>query len=152
MGLKVEKVIPTVEQEWEEDVNVKKYLRGEGPNLEVLQDKKLKGQLTVKEALNRRSAKAAADVEKWLLPSEPGILETDGIEKTWRIKQVDIVPEVDILSLKKQYDMVLPGPSLSSPLCIHLVSITHSATSALNKRKGMKYAASAYRLRYNEHY
>lgn len=109
MGLKVEKVITTVEQEWEEDVNVKKYLRGEGPNLEVLQDKKLKGQLTVKEALNRRSAKAAADVEKWLLPSEPGILETDGIEKTWRIKQVDIVPEVDILSLKKQYDMVLPG-------------------------------------------
>lgn len=96
----------------EMDVNVKKYLRGEGANLEVLQDKKLKGQLAVKEELFKRSAKAAANVEKWLMPSEGGFLETDGIEKTYRIKQESLGHEVDILSSKNQYDMVLPelGP------------------------------------------
>lgn len=112
MVVKVDKVIPSIEQDGEEDVNVKKYLRGEGANLEALKDKKLKGQLAVSEELYKRSAKAAAGVEKWLLPSEGGFLEADGIEKTWRIKQEAIANEVDILSLKNQFDMVLPelGP------------------------------------------
>lgn len=94
------------------EVKVKKYLRGEGANLEVLQDKKLKGQLAVREELYGKSAKAAAKVEKWLMPSEGGYLEPEGIEKTWRIKQEDIACEVDILSARNQYDIVLPelGP------------------------------------------
>ncbi|XP_021891334.1 U3 small nucleolar RNA-associated protein 7 [Carica papaya] len=94
------------------EVKVKKYLRGEGANLEVLQDKKLKGQLAVREELYGKSAKAAAKVEKWLMPSEGGYLEPEGIEKTWRIKQEDIAREVDILSARNQYDIVLPelGP------------------------------------------
>ncbi|OMP07639.1 hypothetical protein COLO4_07176 [Corchorus olitorius] len=96
----------------EMDLKVKKYLRGEAANLEGLKDKKLKGQLAVREELYGKSAKAAAKIEKWLLPSESGFLEAEGIEKTWRIKQDSIANEVGILSTRNQYDIVLPelGP------------------------------------------
>ena len=43
------------------------------------------------------------------LPSDGGFLEPDGIEKTWNVKQQDLISGVDILSLKNLYDMVLPG-------------------------------------------
>jgi len=43
------------------------------------------------------------------LPAEAGYLETEGLEKTWRVKQTDIANEVDILSSRNQYDIVLPG-------------------------------------------
>ncbi|KAE9457520.1 hypothetical protein C3L33_10578, partial [Rhododendron williamsianum] len=56
-------------------------------NLQDLRNKKLKGQLAVREELYGKSAQAAAKVEKWLMPSEGGYLEAEGIEKTWRIKQ-----------------------------------------------------------------
>lgn len=96
----------------EMDVKVKKYLRGEPAKLDVLTDKKLKGQLTVREALYGKSAQAAAKAEKWLMPSEGGYLEPEGIEKTWRIKQEAIRHEIDISSARNQYDIVLPdlGP------------------------------------------
>lgn len=96
----------------ETDAKVQKYLRGQGSNLEILQDKKLKGQLSVREDLYGKSAKAAAKIEKWLLPSDGGYLEAEGTEKTWRIKQESIAQEVDILSSRSQYDIVLPdfGP------------------------------------------
>ncbi|XP_068663167.1 probable U3 small nucleolar RNA-associated protein 7 [Aristolochia californica] len=91
---------------------VKKFLRGDSANLEVLKDKKLKGQLVAREELYGRSAKAAAKAEKWLMPSAGGYLEAEGLEKTWRIKQETIVREVDLLSSRKAFDIVLPelGP------------------------------------------
>ncbi|KAK9161798.1 hypothetical protein Syun_008139 [Stephania yunnanensis] len=94
------------------DSKVKKYLRGSGTDLEGLKDKKLKGQLAVREDLYGKSAKAAAKAEKWLMPSEEGYLEAEGLEKTWRIKQESIIQEVDILSSRKAFDMILPdlGP------------------------------------------
>ncbi|KAF7820215.1 putative U3 small nucleolar RNA-associated protein 7 [Senna tora] len=106
------------------DLKIKKYLRGEGANLEALKDKKLKGQLSVREELFSKSAKVAAKADKyylqikylkislWLVPSEGGYLEGEGIEKTWRIKQEAISKEVDILSSRKQFDIILPelGP------------------------------------------
>ena len=49
---------------------------------------------------------------QWLLPSEGGYLEAEGIEKTWRIKQDTIGREVDISSAKNQYDIALPGSCL----------------------------------------
>ncbi|KAI5344382.1 PREDICTED: U3 [Prunus dulcis] len=117
MGVKQDdgSIMPTSEQEKisdELDIRVKKFLRGEKTNLEGLQDKKLKGQLAVREELFGKSAQAAAKAEKWLLPSEGGYLEAEGIEKTWRIKQESIAREVDILSARSQYDIVLPdlGP------------------------------------------
>ncbi|KAJ6773074.1 hypothetical protein OIU74_019144 [Salix koriyanagi] len=109
-----EDILPPLEQELshELDMKVKKYLRGEGADLEVLKDKKLKGQLYTRENLYGTSAKTAAKTEKWLLPSAGGYLEAEGIEKTWRIKQDTIGSEVDISSAKNQYDIVLPdfGP------------------------------------------
>lgn len=46
---------------------------------------------------------------QWLMPSEGGYLEAEGIEKTWRFKQEAITREVDILSSRNQYDIILPG-------------------------------------------
>ncbi|XP_011084224.1 probable U3 small nucleolar RNA-associated protein 7 [Sesamum indicum] len=107
-------LIPAAEQgvSEEEDMKVKKYLRGKATDLGALQDKKLKGQLAVREELYGKSAQAAAKAEKWLMPSEGGYLEVEGIEKTWRIRQEAIAGEVDVLSSRKQFDIVLPelGP------------------------------------------
>lgn len=94
------------------DANVKKYLRGDSANLEILKDKKLKGQLAVREKLFGESAKAAAKADQWLRPTEEGYLEPEGLEKTWRISQEEIVREVDISSSRKAFDLTLPdlGP------------------------------------------
>lgn len=43
------------------------------------------------------------------MPSEGGYLEAEGIEKTWTIKQEALAREVDVLSTRSQYDIVLPG-------------------------------------------
>lgn len=49
---------------------------------------------------------------QWLKPSEGGLLETEGpLEKTFSIKQQSILPEVDVLSSTKAFDMKLPGPN-----------------------------------------
>ncbi|KAB1221456.1 Ribosome maturation factor RimM [Morella rubra] len=109
---KTGKIVPPIEEEISEelDLKIKKYLRGGAANLEVLQDKKLKGQLAYRENLYGKSAKAAAKYEKWLMPSEGGYLEAEGpVEKTWRIKQQDIGQAVDISSARNQYDVVLPA-------------------------------------------
>lgn len=109
-----DKIKPPTETEesGELETRIKKYLRGDGANLEALRDKKLRGQLTVREKLYGKSAEAAAKAEKWLMPSEGGYLEAEGIEKTSRIRQESIAREVDISSSRNQYDIVLPdlGP------------------------------------------
>lgn len=89
------------------DPEIKKYLRGKGVSLKNLKDKKLKGKLATKEALYKRSARNAAKVEQWLLPSEGGYLEAEGLEKTSNYKQEDIVREVDLLSSRKAFDIKL---------------------------------------------
>lgn len=53
---------------------------------------------------------------QWLLPCEEGYLEAEGLEKTYRIKQESIVNEVDILSSRKAFDIVLPGECYSLSL------------------------------------
>ncbi|KAK9911546.1 hypothetical protein M0R45_035457 [Rubus argutus] len=109
-----ENIVPPIEQKLSEEMDItrKKYLRGGEANLEVLKDKKLKGQLAVREELHVKTAQAAANAEKYLLPSEEGYLEPEGLEKTWRIKQESIAPAVDISSARNQYDIVVPdlGP------------------------------------------
>uniref|UniRef100_A0A1J3CJS0 Putative U3 small nucleolar RNA-associated protein 7 n=1 Tax=Noccaea caerulescens TaxID=107243 RepID=A0A1J3CJS0_NOCCA len=114
MEVIAEKVMPPDEQEIDVELEAreKKYRRGKGPNLEILTDKKHKTQLASRENLFGKSAKSAAKIEKWLLPAEAGYLETEGLEKTWRVKQTDIAKEVNLLSARNQYDIVLPdfGP------------------------------------------
>ncbi|CAL5021803.1 unnamed protein product [Urochloa decumbens] len=95
------------------EMKVEKYSRGKGADLKALRDKKLRGQLTVKEKLYGQSAKAAAKAEQWLMPTEGGFLEPDDdLEKTYRVQQDSILKEVDLLSSKKPFDMILPvlGP------------------------------------------
>lgn len=95
------------------EMKVAKFSRGKAANLANLRDKKLKGQLTGKEKLIGLSAKAAAQAEKWFLPIEGGYLEPDeDLEKTYRYQQPDVVQNVDLLSSRKPFDMILPvlGP------------------------------------------
>ncbi|KAM7275748.1 hypothetical protein ACFE04_017614 [Oxalis oulophora] len=96
----------------DDDATLKKYMRGEPANLEVLKDKKLKTRLSIREEYYGKSAKTAAKADKFLNPSEGGYLETEGLEKSWRIKQEDLRPQLHISSAKNQYDIVLPdlGP------------------------------------------
>ncbi|KAI3855972.1 hypothetical protein MKX03_024930 [Papaver bracteatum] len=94
------------------ELKQKKYERGDGVKLEGLKDKKLRGQLAVREELIGQSANVAAKAEKWLNSVNTGYLEAEGIEKTWNYKNQDIVRSVDLLSSKKAMDLVLPelGP------------------------------------------
>ncbi|VAH22386.1 unnamed protein product [Triticum turgidum subsp. durum] len=96
----------------EMEMKVARFSRGKAANLGDLRDKKLKQQLAGKEKLIGVSAKAAAQAEKWLLPSVGGYLEPEGLEKTYRFEQWSILPKVDIWSSRKSFDMILPvlGP------------------------------------------
>ena len=47
------------------------------------------------------------------MPNDGGILEPDHLEKTYRFSQRDILTEVDLLSSRKPFDMILPGKSVS---------------------------------------
>ena len=53
-----------------------------------ISDRKLKGQLRHSEKLAAEAAQKAAKAEEWLLPSEAGGLEAEGLERTWRFSQV----------------------------------------------------------------
>ena len=46
---------------------------------------------------------------QWLLPSEGGYVEAEGIERTSNFRQENIVREVDLLSSRKAFDLKLPG-------------------------------------------
>lgn len=46
---------------------------------------------------------------QWLMQTEGGRLEADGLEKTWRFDQHAIAKEVDVASRKNLFDIVLPG-------------------------------------------
>lgn len=65
-----------------------KFRRGEPVATRMIPDKKLKGQLRHSEKLAAEAAYKAAKAEEWLLPPEAGILEAEGLERTWRFSQV----------------------------------------------------------------
>jgi U3 small nucleolar RNA-associated protein 7 len=46
---------------------------------------------------------------QWLLPSEAGYLEAEGLEDTRHFSQEAIVKEVDVTSARKAFDLQLPG-------------------------------------------
>eukprot|EP00250_Pteridium_aquilinum_P007028 c16826_g1_i1 orf=137-1690(-) len=89
-----------------------KYTRGPRVSLKDLSDKKLRGQLQRREELIGQSARTAAKFEQWLLPSEAGYLEPEGLEQTKNFSQEAIVANVDLLSSRKAFDIQLPvlGP------------------------------------------
>ncbi|CAG9463140.1 unnamed protein product [Pedinophyceae sp. YPF-701] len=91
---------------------MKKFSRGSGVDTKGIEDKKLRGQLKYKERVYREAAHQAAKVEQWLLPSDAGSLEAEGVERTYQFKQRDIVPEVGAGAAKLALDISLPqlGP------------------------------------------
>ena len=68
-----------------------KFKRGEPIATKQLPDRKLKGKLRYSEKLVGEAAAEAAQADEWLLPSEAGTLEAEGMERTWRFSQEAIV-------------------------------------------------------------
>ena len=65
-----------------------KFKRGPAVSTKKLQDKKLKAQLQYNEKLAMDATVSAARVDEWLLPDEPGGIETEGMERTYHYTQV----------------------------------------------------------------
>ncbi|XP_063681941.1 uncharacterized protein LOC134816868 [Bolinopsis microptera] len=89
----------------------KNFVRGEGPDLKSIQDKKLKRELIVREKHNAQAIRSAA-FNQLLLPEERGCLEADEGERTLKFKQTEIVKHVDVGSARKHFSLALPhhGP------------------------------------------
>lgn len=71
-----------------------KFRRGLPVATRKLADKKLRGRLRHTEALAEEAAASAAKAHQWLLPDAAGSLEAEGMERTWRFGQSDIVQGV----------------------------------------------------------
>ena len=65
-----------------------KFTRGPSVATRKVKDKKLKGQLQHTEGLSKAAALQAAKAEEWLLPNAAGALETEGMERSYRLSQV----------------------------------------------------------------
>lgn len=62
------------------------------------------------------------------MPTDEGYLEPEGLEKTWMVKQESIIREVDVISSRKPFDMILPGK-----ICFFLfVTKSQSGTEILS--------------------
>lgn len=65
-----------------------KFTRGEALDVKGMKDKKLRGQLQYNERLAKDAAQSAAKVDDYLLTEDAGVLEAEGMERTWRFAQV----------------------------------------------------------------
>ncbi|KAI8916747.1 NUC141 domain-containing protein [Powellomyces hirtus] len=74
--------------------------------LRSVNDKKLKSKLKGVEQTARQAALQAARAE-FLLPSESGHLEAEGMEKTWKFTQKQLKDNVDVNTSKKMFDLKL---------------------------------------------
>jgi hypothetical protein len=83
-----------------------KYKRGEANPVGKLKDRRLKLKLQRINDLAKEAANKAA-LSEILLPSEPGFLEAEGIEKTQRFSQAQIPEAVDVGSAKKIFSLTL---------------------------------------------
>lgn len=72
-----------------------------------IRDKKLKGNLTRTNAKHQQAAISAAKSEI-LLPSEAGLLEAEGLEKTYKFTQAQLADNVDQNTARKIFSLDLP--------------------------------------------
>jgi hypothetical protein len=81
-------------------------------DIKKIADRKTKAHVRYAETLADDAATNAALHEKWLLPSAPGAIEAEGMERTYRFSQRDIKDAVDINAARKAFDLSLPelGP------------------------------------------
>ena len=96
----------------EEKALGKRLRRGLGVATKQLKDKRLKGKLRHAEKVVQEAQAKAAKVSEWLLPSDAGLLEAEGIERTYNYKQEDIARHVEVGAAQKAFDIKLPdlGP------------------------------------------
>ena len=78
-------------------------------DIKKIADRKTKAHVRYAETLADDAATNAALHEKWLLPSAPGAIETEGMERTYRFSQRDIADAVDINAARKAFDLSLPS-------------------------------------------
>lgn len=69
---------------------------------------KLKKEMKLADAAKQKSAEAAARAEI-LLPANSGALVAEGQDRTWRITQEKLKPEVDVRTQAKMFDLKLDG-------------------------------------------
>ena len=78
-------------------------------DIKKIADRKTKAHVRYAETLADDAATNAALHEKWLLPSAPGAIEAEGMERTYRFSQKDIAEAVDINAARKAFDLSLPS-------------------------------------------
>ncbi|KAF8477185.1 WD40-repeat-containing domain protein [Kalaharituber pfeilii] len=101
----------TAEEIAERRAAQEKYGRGEKVNLKVVKDKKLRGNLKKLELRYRDAALQAKDSEL-LLQEEAGFIQTEGMERTFKLSQEELKKEVDLATAQKSFELKLPtfGP------------------------------------------
>ena len=88
-----------------------KYRRGEKVDTAAVKDKKLRGVLQANEEVVTTAGRSAAQAESWLLPAQPGFLEAEGMERTYRFSQEALVEAADVTAARKAFDLSLAlGP------------------------------------------
>eukprot|EP00898_Chlorokybus_atmophyticus_P001320 jgi/Chlat1/2189/Chrsp17S02743 len=85
----------------------RKYRNGPVIATKAIKDKKLKGKLKSVESIYDEAAVRNAQAEKWLLPAEGGFLEAEGLERTYRFKQEEVVEALDANSARKAFNLKL---------------------------------------------
>ncbi|CAI7857605.1 unnamed protein product [Closterium sp. NIES-54] len=85
-----------------------KYSRGKALKTEKFPGR-LKAKMEHREKVIGQGVLTAAQAEKWLLPSEAGYVEAEGVERTSNLTQADIVQHVGAGSRRAAFDLKLPG-------------------------------------------
>lgn len=90
---------------------VQQYGRGDKIIVKGIKDKKLRGNLKRLEHKYRAAATNAKDAEM-LLEEKKGYLEAEGMERTYKFSQKDLVKAVDVATAQKGFELKLPvfGP------------------------------------------
>lgn len=94
------------------NARAQKFVVGAPVNAKKIADRKTKAHVRYAEVLADQAVTDAALHEKWLLPSTPGIVEAEGMERTYRFQQSEIAKAVDVNAARKAFDLDLPhlGP------------------------------------------
>ncbi|GJP41152.1 hypothetical protein CLOM_g832 [Closterium sp. NIES-68] len=83
-----------------------KYSRGKALNTAKFPGR-LKAKMEHREKVIGQGVLTAAQAEKWLLPSEAGYVEAEGVERTGNFSQADIVQHVGASSRRAAFDLKL---------------------------------------------
>jgi U3 small nucleolar RNA-associated protein 7 len=83
-----------------QELTVKDLGRGAPVAIHKVKDKKLRGNLKKLEKRYKDATRSIAD-SSMLLQESAGFIEAEGMEKTWKFQQKDIVKEVDVSTAAK---------------------------------------------------